>query len=263
MLAKPVARSLVLLVLGTALSGCGLSGLASLGETPEGGEGRFLLREEAPRDKSLRKVSQQLQKSGEIKRAVERLNERLRLPEDVKLIVRSCKDGSSYDPEKQEIQFCLEDVVEVRELTADDPADERALTERGFVNDNVNHEAAHALLDLDGIAFTGREEDVADQFSAYMSMRQGDAGLDDLESAAYLYELSAHEYEQESADEHANDAQRAINYQCYVYGAKKRDSAHLISKKGLTKARAEYCWEEWEDLRDGWHQLLGQAGALR
>lgn len=263
MLAKPVARSLVVLALVTGLSGCALSTLGSLGETREGVDGQFVLKNDAPRDPSLRKLGRELQTTGDVERAVDRLNKRLRLPVDVNVIVRSCKDGSSYDPAKREIQLCLEDVTEARELLADDPVEDRALTERGILVDTVNHEAAHAVLDVYGLAFTGRQEDVADQFSSYMSMRRGAVGLDDLESAAYGYELSAHAYEHESSDEHASDAQRAINYQCYVYGAKKRDSAHLISKKGLTKARAEYCWEEWEDLRDGWHQLLGSAGALR
>ncbi|WP_456696091.1 DUF4344 domain-containing metallopeptidase [Aeromicrobium sp. P5_D10] len=263
MLAKRLTRSLPALALALGLSGCGLGALTELGEPSEDNHGQFVFTIEPPRAKSMLKVSREVEATGDIRRAVERLNERVQLPTDVAVVVRTCDEGSSYEPSKREIQVCLEDVVQVRELLQDDSPGERALVERGILVDLVNHEAAHALLHVYAIAFTGREEDVADQFSSYMSVRRGPTGLDDLESAAYGYELSAAAFEHESSDEHASDAQRAINYQCYVYGTKKRDSAHLLSRKGLTKARAEYCWEEWQDLRDGWHRLLGQAGALR
>lgn len=263
MLPTSVIRSLILFALAWGVSGCGLGALTDLGETTDDNDGQFVFAIEAPRAESMRTTSRELEASGEIARAVDRLNERVRLPTDVKIVMRTCDEGSLYEPSKREIQICLEDVVQVRELLQDDSPADRALAERGILVDIVNHEAAHALLDVYGIAFTGREEDVADQFSSYMSVRRGPVGLDDLESAAYGYELSAHAFEHESSDEHASDAQRAINYQCYVYGTEKRDSAHLISKKGLTKARAEYCSEEWQDLREGWHRLLGQAGALR
>lgn len=250
-----------MLAVAVGLSGCGLGAL--LGEAQATGNGRFVLSFDENRIMKLRAVSEQLKTAGDAERAVDRLNKRVRMPEDVDIVVRSCKDGSLYDPQKLEIQVCLEEIVEARELMSDDPPRERKVTERGILVDTINHEGAHALLDVYDLAFTGRQEDVADQFSSYMSMRRGAEGLDDLESAAYGYELLAHAYEHSSSDEHASDAQRAINYQCYVYGAAKRNSKHLIAKDGLTKDRAEFCWEEWQDLRDGWHRLLGQAGALR
>ena len=234
-----------------------------LDETTSGNGGRFVLVFDVPQDKSLRAVGRELEAAGDLKAAVGLLNEKVDPLMKIRVAVRSCDDGTLYDPSKREIQICLEDVVETRELLADYASSGQELTERGIIVDTVNHEAARALLHVHNIAFTGREEDVADQFSAYMSMRRGSAGLDDLESAAYGYEISADAFEQDSSDEHASDAQRAANYQCYVYGSNKRKSEHLIAKDGLTKQRAEFCWQEWENLRDGWHRLLGDAGALR
>jgi hypothetical protein len=250
-----VRRGAVALVV-LAVTGCGTGGGG-----PGAGGGEFVVRHEKPDDRELRAVAAEVEDGGVVEEAVEGLNDYVVLPEDVPVVVRSCTDGALYDPEKREIQVCLEDVVETRELL--DDADDAAATERGILVDTVDHEAGHALLDVYAMEFTGREEDVADQFSALVGVRGGDQGLDDLEAAAYGYEISAAEYEADPTDEHASDSQRAVNYQCYVYGAEKRDSDHLVDEDGLTKQRAASCWEEWGDLREGWERLLAQADALR
>jgi hypothetical protein len=220
-----------------------------------------VVRYEQPDDAALRDVAAEVEDGGVVEQTVDRLNAYVVLPEDVPVVVRSCDEGALYDPETREIQLCLEDVVETRDLLAE--TDEAEATERGVLVDTIDHEAAHALLDVYAMEFTGREEDVADQFSALIGVRGGRQGLDDLESAAYGYELSAAEYEADPTDEHASDTQRAVNYQCYVYGSEERDADHLIDEDGLTRERAESCWEEWQDLREGWRRLLERADALR
>lgn len=242
-----------------------LAGCVDVG-TPEQREsdldaGRFVVSYEKPDTKALRSLSGEVRDRGIVDETVAALNDYVILPIDVGVVVRSCDDGALYDPTKREIQVCLEDIVESRELI--DDADEVDEVDRGILVDTVNHEAGHALLDVYDMEFTGREEDVADQFSAFMSVRAGDQGLDDLESAAHGYELSANAYEADPTDEHTSDAQRAVNYQCYVYGSQERDSKYLIAKDGLTKQRAEFCWEEWGDLKNGWIELLKRADAFR
>lgn len=254
-----VARGVVV-VLTMLLAGCAAGDRPEI-RTPGPDDGAFVVTHEKPDDAALRPVARELIDSGVVEDTVEALNAYVLLPEDVTVAVRSCDDGALYDPAKREIQVCLEDVVESRELIGD--AEDAEAIERGILVDTVNHEAGHALLDVYELQFTGREEDVADQFSAFMSVRGKDQGLDDLESAAYGYELNAYAYEADPTDEHASDAQRAVNYQCWVYGSEKRDSTHLLAEDGLTKARAEFCWEEWTDLRDGWVALLKRADAFR
>lgn len=248
----------VLVPLG--LAGCVVTGGPGA-DRPRPDGGSFVVRYDRPDSRALRDTSAEVRDSGVVEQTVDRLNETVVLPDDVAVVVRSCRDGALYDPGTRQIQLCLQDVVETRALLsgADDPEE----TERGVLVDTIDHEAGHALLDVYAMEFTGREEDVADQFSAYMGVQGGDQGLDDLEAAAYAYELSAAEYEADPTDEHASDAQRAINYQCYVYGADQRDSDHLVAKDGLSRARAAACWEEWQDLRDGWRRLLERADALR
>ncbi len=257
-----VARLLVSGVAVLLLAGCaGAEGPDQRGADP--GAGRFVVSYEKPATKAQTSLAREVRDRGVVDETVAALNDYLILPVDVTVAVRSCDDGALYDPSKREIQVCLEDVAESRELIADAEADDTDEIDRGILVDTVNHEAGHALLDVYDMEFTGREEDVADQFSAFMSVRAGDRGLDDLESAAYGYELSAYAYEADPTDEHTSDAQRAVNYQCYVYGSDARDSQHLIAKDGLTKQRAEFCWEEWSDLLSGWLELLKRANAFR
>lgn len=257
-----VRRTVVALVPLT-LAGCVVGGVVggADAERPRPDGGSFVVRYEEPDGRELRTTSAEVRRSGVVEKTVERLNDTVVLPDDVAVVVRSCRDGALYDPEKQEIQLCLQDVAETRTLLSG--ADDATETERGILVDTIDHEAAHALLDVYAMEFTGREEDVADQFSAFMGVRGGDQGIDDLEAAAYGYELSAAEYEADPTDEHASDAQRAVNYQCYVYGADQRDSDHLVAEDGLSKERASACWEEWQDLENGWERLLKRADALR
>ena len=253
-------RRAVVALVPLVLAGC-VAGGGSGGDRPGPGDGEFVVRYEQPDDRGLRSVAAEVEDDGVVERTVKGLNDVVVLPEDVPVVVRSCTDGALYDPDQREIQLCLEDVVETRELLED--ADDAEATARGILVDTIDHEAGHALLDVHAMEFTGREEDVADQFSALVGVRGGDQGLDDLEAAAYGYELSAAAYEADPTDEHASDSQRAVTYQCYVYGSEKRDADYLVDEDGLTKRRAASCWEEWGDLREGWMRLLRRADALR
>lgn len=225
------------------------------------GDGRFVLSYEDAPD-SLATIARQVQAAGVVDDAVALLDEEVALPGDVAIEVRSCTSGTGYDPEERTIEICLEEIQETRDLLRDADADDRGATERGILAETVMHEAGHALIDVLELQFTGREEDVADQFSAYLLSRD-EQGADALEAVAYGYEVSAAAYEAEPSDEHTSDAQRAVNFQCWVYGADLRDSDYLIDDTALTEERADFCPEELTDLRDGWTALLQDAGALR
>lgn len=251
-------RAAVALAVSLSLTAC----TDSSSSAAPAGDGRFVV-DHARVPKALRPLAAEVKKDRTVEKAVALVDERVALSDDVAVVVRSCKDGTGYDPNEREIQICLQDVQETRDLLENAEAEDVAATEDGILTETVTHEAGHALADVLDLQFTGREEDVADQFSAFVLVDAGNAGLDDLESAAYGYEVSASAYEAEDADEHSSDAQRAINIQCWIYGSDERDSDHLVSKDGLTRARADICGEEWTDLRDGWTHLLEEAGALK
>ncbi|MEV4442470.1 DUF4344 domain-containing metallopeptidase [Streptomyces sp. NPDC049577] len=196
------------------------------------------------------------------------LNSTLRpLPEPVRITGRSCeKDGvPEYDPRSSRIVLCYGFVQEVRSMfrTAARGGDGRAqdVDERtaGVVTETLYHEAAHALIDKLDLAFTGHEEDVADQFAAYRLIARGASGRAALLAAADNYAQYAEDEDREDADpsdEHAPDAARSANYRCYLYGADPQRYANLVDGKRLSKERAGLCQEEYRALRRGWSRLL-------
>ncbi|MGD3108804.1 DUF4344 domain-containing metallopeptidase [Streptomyces sp. YGL11-2] len=200
-----------------------------------------------------------------LEKAVDRLNDTVTVPRRIPLVVRSCGAAEpAYDPETGSIDFCVEHVSEVREHSEDTgkdvDEDERAARVTGVLTETAYHEGAHALIDTLGLHFTGREEDVADQFAAVMLVRQGRSGEDGALAAAADYELSAKENPADDTDlrdEHALDGQRAANYACYVYGAHPARHRDLVRDGTLTEDRADGCPDEWKQAKKGWEMLLG------
>ncbi|MEW1657646.1 DUF4344 domain-containing metallopeptidase [Streptomyces sp. NPDC093707] len=204
-----------------------------------------------------------------LERAAGRLNDTVDVPHRIPFAVRSCGAAEpAYDPETGTVDFCVEHVDEIRdriEHAADGAGRPRAAGDRdahvaAVLEETAYHEGAHALIDRLGLRFTGREEDVADQFAAVMLIGQGRAGDAKTLAAARDYTLSAEESPFDASDlldEHSLDGQRAANYACYVYGAHPTRHEDLVADDGrVTEDRAEGCPEEWEQARKGWQRLL-------
>ncbi|MCE4942014.1 MULTISPECIES: DUF4344 domain-containing metallopeptidase [Streptomyces] len=201
--------------------------------------------------------------------AADRLNATLKVPQRIPFVVRSCGAAEpAYDPETGTIDFCAEHVDEIRErFRQSAPGPDRSggtaaadAHVAAVLEETAYHEGAHALIDRLGLRFTGREEDVADQFAAVLLIGQGRAGERKARAAADDYALAAEETPLDAADlrdEHSLDGQRAANYACYVYGAHPDRHEDLVgSDARLDAERAEGCPDEWAQARDGWRQLL-------
>ncbi|MFI1198313.1 DUF4344 domain-containing metallopeptidase [Streptomyces sp. BHT-5-2] len=201
-----------------------------------------------------------------LEKAADRLNDTVKVPHRIPFVVRSCgAPEPAYDPDTGAVDFCVEHVDEIRDRVAHAG---RAAVPRGgadahvaaVLEETAYHEGAHALIDRLKLHFTGREEDVADQFAAVMLIDQGGAGDAKALAAAADYALSAEESpidETDLLDEHSLDGQRAANYACYVYGAHPARHEGLVGDGGqVTEDRAESCPEEWTQARNGWQQLL-------
>lgn len=212
--------------------------------------------------KKLAGEAAQLKKTGMIQFAVKVLNATYRLPKDVKVIARSCPDGASYDPNTRTIEYCYESVAEDRQLLKDAKDHTAGDTQAGIIVETIYHEAGHALIDAYDLPFTGHEEDVVDQFAAYMLLDRSDAESDHLLAAAYGYEVLYEAYEPgKSSDEHAPDDRRASSYLCYAYGSDPKGHADVIDNVWLTQERADYCDDEWRQVKRGWSTMLENAGA--
>jgi hypothetical protein len=118
----------------------------------------------------------------------------------------------------------------------------------------------------------GREEDVADQFSAYIMLwlSKDETGRMILGSAYHramqMPGPEATPSRDTFSDEHSTPAQRAYNVLCIAYGADKKLFADIVEQDLLPKRRAASCEIEYEDLTFAMTKLIGpyiDKGAAR
>ncbi len=115
-------------------------------ETPDAQAGRKLMADA----KVLESVSQHV-------------NDTLNLPHDVAVVGKACGDNDFWDPNTNEVLLCYEDIAhsEQRFANAGNPDAVQAAVDAKI--SAFYHELGHATLAIYDLAFTGREEDVADQ----------------------------------------------------------------------------------------------------
>jgi hypothetical protein len=192
-------------------------------------------------------------------------NDILTVPGDVPVTGKQCDDASSYW-DGTGIVMCYED-VESETQTFADAGDPDAAT--SGVNGNIAafyHELAHATIALFGLVFTGKEEDVADEGSAFFLLAPGADGKPDPNgvqvgmAAVRILKLSS---DQEDAndigfwDTHAPDPVRMYNWACYVYGSDPEGNAALVTDGLLPQERADGCEGEFDKMSAAWEQMLG------
>jgi len=124
------------------------------------------------------------------------------------------------------------------------------------------HEFGHALFDLLELPVFGREEDAADQLAAYILLQAGESEARRLiGGTAYAYGMdekstggcrSMEDY----ANEHGTPAQRFFNVLCIAYGSDNKLFSDIVSKGFLPKTRAEYCYEEYEQIQEAFNILV-------
>lgn len=204
-----------------------------------------------------------VRRAGEVTAAVTDLNAAITLPQHVEVRVGSCGFGTSYDTGARRIDLCVDEAETEREELDEVGDPDPDGTVRRVWRETTMHEAAHAVIDLLDLDHEGTEEDAADQFAAWMLLRDGEvADAAALVAAATQYDAWAELYEPSAKDEHAPDATRAQRYACWVWGAVPSQRDALVGLD-LDERRAAGCAEEWADLEDEWTGLLADAGALR
>jgi hypothetical protein len=118
------------------------------------------------------------------------------------------------------------------------------------------------LFDFLDVPVLGREEDAADQVSAYIYLQFGKAEVRRLIMGtlyAYLREGqdNAPPTMEEFASEHSTPEQRAFNVMCMAYGADPETFGDMITLGGLPRNRADNCKEEFELISLAFQQLIG------
>ena len=128
--------------------------------------------------------------------------------------------------------------------------------------DTVLHEFAHALFDYLDVPVLGREEDAADQVSAYIYLQLGKAEARRLIMGTvytYLQEVQGTDPPtmEEFADEQSTSEQRAFNLLCMAYGADPELFEDVAILGGLPQYRIDICEEEYELISLAYQALIG------
>jgi hypothetical protein len=201
-------------------------------------------------------------------RFLERLQEFLspiRLPRPVRVKIEGCDGDANAVYEDDMITICYEYIDELWKnmpaattATGVTPID--ALV--GPLFDTCLHEFAHAMFDMLQIPVFGREEDAADQASAYIMLHLGKAEARRLIlGTAYAYKTeveaaTAPPTLKEFSDEHGTPAQRLYNLLCIAYGADAKLFGDLVAKGYLPKERAEGCEDEYQQVAYAFQKLI-------
>lgn len=194
----------------------------------------------------------------------------LQLRYDLGVGFRECGQPQAfYDPARRSITICAEFLSQVFDLMIQKKeffAKANSQQLDGWVNGILwfvfLHELAHAAIDINHIAVTGREEDVADQFAAWYALNFVDLSSQPIFSPAawFFQEVSVSRNLQQlppetlkhlMADEHSLQQQRVFNLACWLYGKDPAKGVSLARLVQLPQARAERCQAEYARLDDG------------
>lgn len=189
------------------------------------------------------------------------LNTQINFPEDVDISFEICHHPDIfYSPVPRRITICYEAVDDMTHLLSPHIRNRSKLREAvdSIIASMFLHEVSHALIDLLRLPTTGREEDVADQFSTLLLMnRFGEEKS--IITIARVYRILAETERHEDLvywDEHSQDAQRYYDTLCLIYGRNPQKYSYLVSKGTLPEERAELCEEDFNHIKNAWKSLL-------
>ncbi len=189
-----------------------------------------------------------------------------RLPRALLVKVEGCDGDANAFYENDVITVCYEYIEDLRktmpaETTAAGVAPIDAIV--GPLFDTCLHEFAHALFEMLRLPVLGREEDAADQVSAYIMLQLGKVEVRRLiGGVAYAYKTEAEAATKPPtmthfADMHGTPAQRFYNVLCIAYGADKQLFGDIVEKGYLPKDRAEDCKDEYQQVAYAYEKLIG------
>lgn len=195
------------------------------------------------------------------------INSTLKLPYGIPLQGKQCDESNLYwSPDDKAVVLCYEGVSNLvdkfTELGDEIPEDAVYDTELlGFF-----HESGHMVIDIYDLPAVGREEDDADQVSAYLMLQPNPDGtvdrdrLDSITDAARSFAADAAAQggvdDTDLADVHSPTKGRYYNLECWAYGADPAYGADLVSAGQLPQDRADGCEAEYAKLRSAWDRLL-------
>ena len=224
----------------------------------------------APSSEESRQLLSLVQSGNLAERMASFTESRMRLRHNLAVGFQDCGSSNAfYRPANRAIVICTEFIkhvagllIERKAIFAQQPPQAPGEWLIGILWVVYLHELGHAIIDLDQIAITGREEDVADQFAIWASLNYiNDLGLlavvpgiwyfQELATSQRLKDLPPETLAHLLSDEHSLQGQRALNFACWVYGRNPEAGRALTRFVALSDSRAQRCESEYRSLNYG------------
>lgn len=188
---------------------------------------------------------------------IERMGQYLDTKGPISVTIRPCGfENAWWSASSNEIIYCqevVEHILKQRQAALQtgqlnpEAINKTAYGEALFV---FLHELGHALISRHQIPFSGHEEDVADQFAAWMLMRRNDANLyigatNFFAEPSRMFRVFGN---RQLTDEHSLNIQRRAQLVCWGYGRDPNRMRHFAEHLGLTESRLQRCAEEYRQL---------------
>jgi hypothetical protein len=190
----------------------------------------------------------------------------VRLPRELTMTVQGCDGRINAYYWNYKITVCYEYfdfLLKVAPLMPTPEGLSRNSALIGMTADVFLHEAGHAVMDMLEIPFLGREEEVADQFSAFVLLRmyKDDArrlilGVAYLGSTEAQREMAKPPHAMEFADIHETPSQRYFNVLCMAYGSDPVLFSDATAYWHLPQSRAKNCSYEYRRFDYGFRKLI-------
>jgi hypothetical protein len=196
----------------------------------------------------------------------------IRLPRNVTWVMEDCGVANAfYNPENHSITICNEFTTALgKTFTKTGLRPEEAVVPVIYtVTFTLFHEVGHMLIHELNLPITGREEDVADQFSAHVFLDwfNVDAettafGKNVVESASKWFAVNKSDVGDLSTfmDEHSLNEQRFLSLLCMLYIKDPDEYASSVSQLGFTPNRLRTCRTESAQITSSWNTLLAPYG---
>lgn len=185
----------------------------------------------------------------------------------ISIVVRPCGLENAFWDNNAQITVCqelMENILRKRNNVIQSHAvspEVASLSATGQILFVVLHELAHALIDRHQIPFSGREEDTADQFAAFILMRTNNTNIYlgatnfFAEPSRMLRIFGKHQL----TDEHGLNVQRRAQLVCWGYGRDPHSMQTFARHIGLDQRRMQRCAEEYQQLMQNTPRLFKSA----